>query len=78
MISKQKETFNKLVDERLEEMSNLDKNVDSDNLICKYKGNSTDAKFDEFDNALGIIDKIRDSETSLADAKISKRNLNLI
>ena len=78
MISKPKEIFNKLADERLEEMSNLDKKVDSNNLICKSKGNSTDAKFDEFDNALGIINKIRAGETSLADVKISKGNLNLI
>ena len=33
LISKQKEIFNKLVDEKLEEMSNLDKKVDSNNLI---------------------------------------------
>ena len=78
MISKPKEIFNKLADERLEEMSNLDKKVDSNNLICKSKGNSTDAEFDEFDNALGIINKIRAGETSLADVKISKGNLNLI
>ena len=78
MISKPKEIFNKLADERLEEMSNLDKKVDSNNLIFKSKGNSTDAEFDEFDNALGIINKIRAGETSLADVKISKGNLNLI
>ena len=78
MISKPKEIFNKLADERLEEMSNLDKKVDSNNLIRKSKGNSNDAEFDEFDNALGIINKIRAGETSLADVKISKGNLNLI
>ena len=33
MISKQKEIFNELVYERLEEITNLDKKVNGDNLI---------------------------------------------
>ena len=33
MISKQKEIFNELVYERLEEITNLDKKVNRDNLI---------------------------------------------
>ena len=32
-ISKQKEIFNELVDERLEEITNLDKKINSHNLI---------------------------------------------
>ena len=43
MISKQKEIFNELVDERL------------------------DLNFDEFGNALVLIDKIRDGKISLID-----------
>ena len=58
LISKQKEIFNKLVDERLEKIADLDEKVNSDNLICRYKGNTADAKFDKFDNALNIINKI--------------------
>ena len=69
MISKQEEIFNKLVDERLEEIVDLDKKVNSDNLIYRYKGNTADAKFDKFDNALHIISKIRNGEISLADVK---------
>ena len=57
-ISKQKEIFNKLVDQRLEKMTNLDKRVNSKNLIYRYKGNANNVKFDEFDNALNIINKI--------------------
>ena len=37
MISKQKEIFHKLVDERLDEITKSDKKVNSD-LIYKYKG----------------------------------------
>ena len=69
MISKQKEIFNELVDERFEKITDLDKNVNSDDLIYRYKGNIADVKFDKFDNALDIIDKIRDGKIDLADVK---------
>ena len=76
-ISKQKEIFNELVDERLEKITDLDKKVNSDDLIYRYKGNTADVKFNEFDNALDIIDKIRDGKIDLANVK-NKRNLNII
>ena len=71
-ISKQKEEFNELVDERLEKITDLDKKVNIDDLIYSYKGTIADVKFDEFDNALDIIDKIRDAKIDLADVKIIK------
>ena len=37
--------------------------------LYKYKGNTADAKFDEFDNALNIINKIQNGEIDLADVK---------
>ena len=69
LISKQKEIFNELVDETLEEITDLDEKVNDDNLIYRYKGRIADAKLDKFDNALDIIDKIRNGETSLTDVK---------
>ena len=69
LISKQKEIFNELVDKRLEEITDLDKKVNSDNLIYRYKGRTADAKFDKFDNALDIINKIRNGEISPTDVK---------
>ena len=57
--------FNELIDERLAEIIYLDEKVNSDNLIYRHKGRTADAKFDKFDNALDIIDKITNSETSL-------------
>ena len=45
------------------------KKVNSDDLIYRYKGNIADLKFDEFDNALDIIDKIRDGKIDLANVK---------
>ena len=68
-MSNQKEIFNKLVDKRLEEITNLDKKVNPNDLIYRYKGFTADTKFNEFDNAFRLLDKIRDSKISLADAK---------
>ena len=69
LISKQKEIFNKHVDKRREKLTNLDKKVNLDDLIYRYKGNTADLKFDKFDNALNIINKIRNGETNLGDVK---------
>ena len=71
-ILKQKEIFNELVDERLQKMTDLDKKVNSDDLICKYKGNNADVIFNEFDKTLDIIDKIRDGKIDLANVKNNK------
>ena len=57
-ISRQKEIFNKLIDERLEKITDLDERVNRDDLINRYKSKAADKKFDEFDNALDIISKI--------------------
>ena len=82
LISKQKVIFNKLADKRLEEITNLDTKVNSDGLIYRYKGNTADAKFDQFSNAFSLLDKIKDDKICLADAKNDqakfKSNLNKI
>ena len=75
MISKQKEIFNEHVDERLEKITDLDKKVNSDDLIYRYEGNSLDLNFDEFDNALALNDKIRDGKISLTDVKNNQEKL---
>ena len=68
-ISRQKEIFNKLIDERLEKITDLDERVNRNDLIYRYKGKVADRKFDEFDNALDIINKIRDGKKDLAEVK---------
>ena len=68
LISKQKKV-NELVDKRLEKITDLDKKINSDDLIYRYKGNTPDLNFDEFDNAFDIIDKIRDGKINLSDVK---------
>ena len=67
MISKKKEIFNKLVDQRLGETTNLDKKVNFDDLMHRYKGNTSDAKFNEFDKVFSLLDKIRDDKIGVAD-----------
>ena len=49
--------------------------VNSDNLICRYKINIVDVKFDEFDNAFDIIDKIRDGKIDLSDVKNNQEKI---
>ena len=61
MISKQKEIFNKLVNQRLE--------VNSGDLRYRWKVNTADPKFDKLDNAFNILDKMRDGKKSLANSK---------
>ena len=68
-ISKQKEIFNKLIDERREKITHLDKRVSRDDLICRYEDKVADIKFDKFDNALDIINTIRDGKKDLTDLK---------
>ena len=64
-----------IVDERLEKITDLDKKVNSDDLICRYKGRLADTKFDEFDNALGIINKIQDGKKDLGGVKKKSRKI---
>ena len=68
-ISKQKEIYNELVDERHEKITGLDKKVNSEDLIYRYKGNTADVNFDKSDDALDIIDKTGDGKIDLADVK---------
>ena len=57
------------MEERFQKITDLDKNVNSDDLIYKYKSNTPDLNFDEFDNALALLDKIRDGKINLTDVK---------
>ena len=76
-ISRQNEIFNKLEYDKLEKITDLDKKVDSDDLIYRYKGRLTDTKFDEFGNALGIINNIRDGKKDLAGVKKNQEKFKL-
>ena len=75
---KTKKIFKKLADEITKEITELDEKVDPNNLIYRYKSNTADTKFNEFDNDFSILDKIRNGKISLANPKMIKRNLNEI
>ena len=44
-------------------------------MVFKYKGNTPDEDFTKFDNALDLINKIRDGEISLNEAKTEQTKL---
>ena len=48
LISKQKEIFNELADERIKEITELNEKVNYDDLIFRYKGNTANVKSDQF------------------------------
>ena len=70
-----KEIYNKLTEESFENVNNLDKKVDANKLVFKYKGNTPDEKINKSDNALVLTDKIRNGEISLNDAKNDQAKL---
>ena len=57
-------------------ITDLDKRINSNDLICRYKGRTGDETFDEFDNALDIINNIQDGKTDLADVKNNQQKFN--
>ena len=75
VVLKERETYNKLTEEGFKKISNLDKSVDTNKLVFKYKGNTADEEFSKFDNALDLINKIRDGEISLSEAKDEQEKL---
>ena len=54
---------------RLDEIAKLDEKVNHDDLIYRYKGKTPDENFNTYDNALNLIDKIKNGEIKLAEAK---------
>ena len=69
MILKQKEIFNKVANERVEEITELYKKVNSDDAICRFKGRTPDGKFDGYDNPFDLLDKIREGRIKLSNAR---------
>ena len=75
IVLKEKEIYNKLTEESFEKINNLDKMIDIDKLVFKYKGNTPDKDFSKFDNAFDFINKIRDREICLNEAKDDQTKL---
>ena len=47
----------------------MNEKVNYDDLIYRYKGNTANVKFDQFDNAFSLLDRIRDGKRRLTNAK---------
>ena len=77
---KQKELFNKLVDERLNEIIDLSEKFNQDDLTSHYKGkNNRPKNFGGFDSAIALFKKIRNGKVLLNKTnKKIKMNLNQI
>ena len=75
IVLKEKEIYNKLTEESFEKINNLDKTVDTNKLVFKYNGNAANEDFSKFDNALDLINKVRDGEISLNEAKEEQAKL---
>ena len=75
MVLKEKEIHNKLTEESFEKINNLAKKVDTNKLVFRYNGKTADADFSGFDNALSLINKIKDGKISLNDAKNDQARL---
>ena len=69
IVLKEKNIYNKLTEKSFEKINNLDKKADIDKLVFKNKGNTPDEDFSKFDNVLYLINKIKDVEISLNEAK---------
>ena len=69
LISKQKEIFNELANKRLNEITELDKKVNLHDLVYRYKGKTPNEKFNTYDNALELVNKIKNDKIKLAEAK---------
>ena len=59
--------FDELADERLKEITELDEKVSRNDLV--YKGKNRDENFDEYDNALDLVDIIRNGEIRPSNVK---------
>ena len=46
----------------LDDITELDEKVNHDDSTYRYKGKTSDEKFDKHDNALDLIDKIKNGE----------------
>ena len=72
LISKQKEIFNKVAVQKLDKITELGKKVNLSDLVYRYKGKNPDEKFNKYNNALDLIDIIKNGQIKLSDAKYNQ------
>ena len=63
--------MNLQIKDLIKQLSQTEK-VNCDDLIYRYKGKTSDENFDKYDNALDLIDKIKNGEIELRQKMIKK------
>ena len=53
----------------MKKITNIDSEVKRNDLLYRYKGDTSDLKFNKFDGGVDIINKIRDGKEELRDIK---------
>ena len=75
-----KEIFDKLIEERFDEIKELTDEINDNDLIYYFKNNTAPKDFNDFENGIELFRKIKSGEMKLEDAKelqnIFKTNLN--
>ena len=66
---KQKETFEELANRRIEKIQDLSKQIDFNNLIYRYKGNTAPKKFIGFKDLLRFYQNITEGYIALEKVK---------
>ena len=74
--SKQKEIFEVLANKRIEEIQDLSKQIDFNNLTYHFQGNTASKTFIGFKGPLGFYKNIKKGYITLEKAEENKKNLN--
>ena len=77
-LLKQRETFEELVIERIDEIQNLSKLIDFNNLVYYFKGECGTKNFIDFKGPLDFYENIKDGYTILEKPEQNRKNLNHI
>ena len=64
-----KEIFEELIKERFDEIKELTDEIDQNDFIYYFKGNSFRKRFDDFNNGTKLVTKIRSGEMKIEEAK---------
>ena len=64
-ILRQKEIYNEITEEKKTEIEKLDKTVNREELLYKYKDNTSDVDFREYYGTIDLLNKIKDGDISL-------------
>ena len=75
-----KKIFEELVKEKFDEIKELSNEINQNELIYCFKGNTVRRRFDDFNNGIELFEKVKSGKIKLKEAKklqnVFKSNLN--